>query len=440
MTKKGVARMKKPGMWSFVLSLLLIMASSISHADLLSYLQKSDDSFQWNLEKSSKQADGGEIYEFHMTSQTWEGIPWQHRIALFVPANDIYPDSCTLLITGGNMGIEETIIGQAVAKATGAPLAILFNIPNQPLFDGKNEDALIAYTFEQYLKTGDENWPLLFPMVKSAIRAMDVLQDYSKQHMSKPFNRFIIAGASKRGWTTWLTGASGDKRIYGIMPMVIDNLNMAAQMPHQLEAWGHYSAEIEDYTRLGIQQQMTTDRGKQLVKLVDPWTYRKTLTMPKLIINGTNDPYWTQDALNLYWNGLPEPKWVLYIANSGHGLDNKELLVRAAIAFVKSIFSGKMPEQPHWTWTKTDNGAKLEVTAKTATGAAWLWSTTAPNQDFRKSRWQSAPMSGENGTYTITIPNPASGFEAAYGMVELKVGDKTLPVTTQIQILGAGAK
>ena len=35
-----------------------------------------------------------------------------------------------------------------------------------------------------------------------------------------------------------------------------------------------------------------------------PWVYRDKLTMPKLILNGTNDPYWTLDALNLYWDDL----------------------------------------------------------------------------------------------------------------------------------------
>jgi len=37
--------------------------------------------------------------------------------------------------------------------------AVLMNVPNQPLYEDRREDALIAYTFNQYIKTGDEIWP-----------------------------------------------------------------------------------------------------------------------------------------------------------------------------------------------------------------------------------------------------------------------------------------
>ena len=185
------------------------------------------------------------------------------------------------------------------------------------------EDDLIAETFVRYLKSEDDSWPLLFPMVKSVVKAMDVLQAFGKKEWSAPINKFIVAGASERGWTTWLTAAV-DKRIGAIAPVVIDVLNMREQMPRQLQAFGAYSSRLAAYSSRGLLPIPKTQAGHRLLNMVDPWAYRDRLTMPKLIINGTNDFYWATDALNLYWDGIPNDKWARYIPNAGHNLRRQD--------------------------------------------------------------------------------------------------------------------
>jgi len=86
-----------------------------------------------------------------------------------------------------------------------------------------------------------------------------------------------------------------------LAPCVIDTLNMSVQLPYQLKSWGKYSEMINDYTARDLVPMPDTPEARRLWMMVDPWMHRARVKQPTMIVNGTNDPYWTQDALNLYW-------------------------------------------------------------------------------------------------------------------------------------------
>ncbi|HEX5104761.1 MAG TPA: PhoPQ-activated protein PqaA family protein, partial [Pirellulaceae bacterium] len=302
-----------------LIGLVLLVAPRLVEAregltgPLADYVAAKDDSYAW-LKRSEGSVLGCQYVELTLTSQTWRGITWKHQLFVLKPA-EINPAArhAVLLIGGGNWRDEladpKTEIkmpGEAQLLAIAAqqlktPVAILLHVPQQPIFDGKREDEIIAYTFREFLKSEDGTWPLLLPMVKSAVRGMDTVQTFAKQEWDLDVQHFTVTGASKRGWTTWLTGAVDD-RVTAIAPMVIDMLNMSPQIALQKDSFGELSEQIDDYE--GLDKQINTPRGKALRKIVDPYEYRDQLTQPKLIILGTNDRYWPLDAEKNYWPDL----------------------------------------------------------------------------------------------------------------------------------------
>ncbi|HLK56003.1 MAG TPA: PhoPQ-activated protein PqaA family protein, partial [Chthonomonadaceae bacterium] len=294
-----------------------------------------------------------------------------------------------------------------------------------------------VYTWQKFLETGDETWPLHFPMAKAVLKAMDAVQEFTKQDGQPSVDGFLITGASKRGWTTWLVGASGDPRVKAIAPMVIDTLNLPAQMPHQLKAYGKPSEQIEAYTEAGIMQKMDTKEGKRLVQLEDPYSYLDRLTLPKLIVLGTNDRYWSQDSLNLYWDALKGPKWVLYNPNVGHGLDalDAQLRVLSTVgAFANTVAEQAAWPQMKWGYKANKAGADLTVTSTPQPKSGKIYFTSADTQDFRDSKWTSKPMeAGKNGL-TGHLDAPAKGYSAMYGELTYEVNGKTFVLCTQIHI------
>jgi PhoPQ-activated pathogenicity-related protein len=361
--------------------------------ELYDYLAKKDSSFKYELKDPEK----GVI---EMVSQTWQGHPWKHTIIFKQPSAIQTKGTAILFITGDGPFQGDYVDLALVTASTGMPTAMLFDIPNQPLY-GMKEDDLIAHTFEKYLETKDPSWPLLFPMAKSAIRAMDTIVAITKDS-ANPIHQFVVTGASKRGWTTWFVGASMDPRVKGIAPMVIDNLNVQKQMKHQMETWGFYSEEIEDYTRRGLQDRLKSPEGKRLAQIIDPYSYRSNIKVPTLIVKGANDPYWTADALSQYWEDLKEPKWAVTVPNAGHGLGNKIEAVESIGAFARSIAGDfPMPKQKWSISTQGGAGRQLKV-GLTSEGPALtkmvVWVADSDTMDFRKSTYTAAgTLNIENG-------------------------------------------
>ena len=419
--------------------LFLLLFQSTAGADLFQYLAKEDPSYKW--EKVDEQAlpDGATKIGLKLTSQTWQGLLLTHRIYLIKPKVISDPTAVFLIITGSGGGKEELVIGSAIARDIGAPIAILHDVPYQPLFGKLKEDTLIAYTFIKALETGDEEWPLLFSMTKTAVRAMDAIQEFFREELDTKVDGFVVAGASKRGWTTWFTGIA-DKRVKGIVPMVYDNLDLARQMDHQLEAWGEYSGQIRDYTRLNIPQRLKDENDKDVQRLgtiVDPYTYRDRVTIPKLIVIGTNDRYWPLDALNLYYDDLVGDNYILYVPNKGHGVsDMKRLIGDAAGLFLRVVGKLEFPS-PSWDFEEKDTELELSVRSDIEPASVSVWTAEAATRDFRDAVWQTSKTILKDSTYKYTLKRPEQGYAAIFGELVYKSGDKNFFLSTNVRILKA---
>jgi PhoPQ-activated pathogenicity-related protein len=429
-----------------VLALALLgWSTTDARAGLLEYVKKPDPTFTWHF-KRTIELPQGEIHELNLVSQTWQEIPWEHVLHLYMPKG-VKPNSTIFLYNqGGKPSEASTGFGMEISRRMGVPCAILYGIPNQPLFEGKKEDALIAETFVRYLKTKDENWPLLFPMVKSMVRAMDALQEVTEKKLGwkKPAEKFIVSGGSKRGWTTWLTGAV-DPRVKAIAPLVIDTLNMQDQMAHQLKSFGAYSAMIKDYTERGLVPLPDTDEARKLWKMIDPYSYRDRLKMPKMIINGGNDPYWTVDALNLYWNDLVGDRWVLIVPNAGHDLQqqlgdgkrDRERLMNGLAAFVRhQVKDNPMPKLT-WKHDDADGKLRLKVESTTAPKGARFWVAHSLTRDFRKAVWKEQTVKLDDGSVVGEVERPEKGFVVFYAELDFEIEGIRHNLSTQVRVAGS---
>ena len=407
------------------------------------YVAEPDMAFHWE-EVARHQLLGTDTRLLELTSQRWRDTLWHHQLWLIDPTAGYGTRHALLFIGSGTWPAEgepsrepprDAARFVALARALDTPVAVLRQVPFQPLLGGLTEDALIAETFVRFLDAPHEaDWPLLLPMVKSAVRAMDALQALTTD-WGAPIETFTLTGASKRGWTTWLTSAV-DPRVAALAPMLFDILDMEPQLAHQRRVWGAPSPQIADYTERDIDARLDSEAGRALQAMVDPYRYRERLTQPKLLVLASNDAYWPVDALNLYWQDLPEPRHLLYLPNQGHRLGDYARLLPSLVAFHHRVSRGEPLPELEWQFHCTNDRVTLTASASEPVSLGRAWVARAAQRDFREAHWEPQPLKDDTGQLRLSLSRPEAGYLALFGELQFSANDnELLTLSTTVQVV-----
>lgn len=405
---------------------------------------------------SSSDGPGYRTHVLSMTSQRWRTESevdrplWQHWMTIIEPAR-IKSNIGVLVISGGSNNDPppqkvDHVVGD-IATRIGVLVAEVRMVPNQPLsfadeHRARGEDDLVAYTWDKYLHTGDETWPLHLAMAKAAVRAMDTMTAFSmktRRRHHPVVNRFVVGGASKRGWTAWLTAAA-DARVVGVVPVVIDVLNVEASALHAYRVYGRWPEALASYEKMGIMKWFGTPQLDALLQIEDPYAYRQRVTVPKLIVNAADDQFFTPDSSQFYFDGLLGQKFLRYVPNTDHSLRGAAGdAAKTGIAFLDGIIN-RTPLPTFATETLRDGSIRVQSASKPV--HARLWRAVNPHgRDFRfqtvgRAFWATDLADAGGLTYVASVAPPAKGYAAYF--IELAYAttkNDVFTVTTGVRVV-----
>ena len=337
---------------------------------------------------------GWKGYTLNVTSQQWltpedfantssSGSIWYHILVVIVPDEVKYKNNASMYITGlgqpnpdgSNLPTaknEDIRTAAALAVSTGIITGCLFQIPNEhttfvsdPIQKSRGEDAIIAFTWDHFLNNPkDTEWLLRFPMVKGSLRAMDAMTEFVSKKLPEletSLDYYVVAGASKRGWTTWDVGAVDPDRVVAIIPIVLDAINFVQVMHHQYQSYDGWTWALSDYLDMNIMSRLDEPNMLTIQKMVDPYFYRNRLTMPKLIVNAVADEFQQPDDTHYWWDDMPGPKHFIMTPNAEHSEVTGILEVVPAIsAWIDNLLKDNVI--PEFTWDISNETGAITAT------------------------------------------------------------------------------
>lgn len=392
------------------------MEGNFKMTSLDDYVSRPDSHYEWYEFPQFYDEGAYQVHFLNVTSQKWldESLVsrpiWWHIVAVIRPQGYETSDHGVTYITGsGNpapgqlppLREESIIFASNIAVETKSIAVVIWQIPNQrltfpeerPTPKSRTEDAIIAYTWDHFMKSPEEpDWLLRNPMVKGANRVLDAVEEYAEKKWNHILKHWLISGASKRGWTTWILAAydqAHEKRVVGAVPMVESFLNMRKQFHSWWQSVGGWSFALEDYYAMNFTQNFDTPVADRMGEVIDPYNYfDRYVNLPILQVMASGDEFFQLTDTELYWNSIPGEKFLLVIQNAEHSLATGLLTLLPSItSFAKSLRNNLKRPQLSWKFDRARNRIIVETDVEPTSASVWFGKTFSQKRiDFRVIR------------------------------------------------------
>ncbi|XP_070580929.1 autocrine proliferation repressor protein A-like [Ptychodera flava] len=371
------------------------------------------------------------VYMVRMTSQKWltdndvDGSIWWHYLSITIPHHLTHRDAAFLYITGKDTtntnlpspNTEDILTSSELAASTGTIGATLFHVPNQPLVfpsdpnnESRREDDIIAFTWRHYIDNpNDTEWIAQLPMTKSAVRAMDAVASFVNEKVPVAnIDKFMVSGASKRGWTAWLTAAV-DSRVIAVGPLVLDCLNMIENFHHFYQSLGGWPFPFYPYHKEYIMRDIEHPVVANLSSIIDPYAYRDRLTMPKYVITSSGDPFFLPDDSHYYFEGMKGETYLRLLPNAEHSmLGQRENTFHGLQSFFLSVLECHTRPTISWTRNQTASGGSITLITDTPPVSINAFVASGPIATRRDFRLLSLPSGYPSPVPQVVMWYPTS--------------------------------
>jgi PhoPQ-activated pathogenicity-related protein len=425
----------------------------------------------WVLDTTTHDSRGITVERYTLTTQLWpkptmsnSPAVWKQRLVIYRP-DILHSDQALLFVNGGTRNPDYArgfarpmeLDFAKMAATTQSVVVDLQDVPNQYLtLDDKverREDGIVAFTWSRYLQDPAHNayWPLQLPMTKAVVKAMDATQKIVADESGTHIQHFVISGASKRGWVTWLTALS-DNRVNAIVPIVIDILDTKKNLQHIYKSYdNHWPMAFMDYTKQNIPAQIDTPEFDSLSKILDPLAYlncaqcqnyKKRLSIPKYIVSASGDDFFVPDSSTLYIDKLPGENTLRVAPNQSHFISSK-VAGEALLSYYATVVFHVTRPQVKWQLNQAGTLSSASMNAKPTRVKLWEAENTRA-RDFRLAAlvsYHSRDLTGvceaSHCTFPVNIAPPVKGWKADFIEATYEHADgQRFVVTTPVYVSG----